>query len=99
MRNKILAVASRRGLHQVVRRGSPNIHSGFNSFAAAVVAFCLMLAAIRATAQTQVLVDPSKPWGGFMNVFSLPADGGGYQFGSGWGGADLRAVFSGDLLT
>src|SRR5258708_18582956 len=50
-------------------------------------------------AQTQVFVDPAKAWGGFMNVFSLPADGGGYQFGSGWAGSDLRAAFSADLLT
>ncbi len=42
-----------------------------------------------------VTVDPSQAWLGFMNVFSLPADGGGYQFGSGWGTADLRAFFSG----
>jgi hypothetical protein len=31
---------------------------------------------------------------GFMNVFDLPEDGGGYQFGSPWGTADLTAVFS-----
>jgi hypothetical protein len=51
-------------------------------------------------AQTvKVFNDPSKPFGGYMNVFSLPADGGGYQFGSGWGGGALRATFAGDLLT
>ncbi len=34
-----------------------------------------------------------------MNVFSLPADGGTYQFSSGWAASDLRTAFSGDLLT
>src|SRR3989442_12520790 len=61
---------------------------------------CTLLAGLLpAFSQSQVLVDPSKAWAGFMNVFSLPADGGGYQFGSGWGAVDLRAAFSGDLLT
>jgi hypothetical protein len=58
-----------------------------------------VLGAVHGFSQTQILVDPTKPWGGFMNVFALPADGGGYQFGSGWAGADLRAAFSADLLT
>ncbi|MBT8278929.1 MAG: T9SS type A sorting domain-containing protein [Bacteroidia bacterium] len=30
-------------------------------------------------------------WVGFMNVFELPSNGGGYVFGSGWGTADLVA--------
>ncbi|HEV2693751.1 MAG TPA: hypothetical protein VG347_12740 [Verrucomicrobiae bacterium] len=47
-----------------------------------------------------VTVDPSKSWVGFMNVFSLPADGGGYVFGSSWGLSALRATFDGvSLLT
>ena len=46
-----------------------------------------------------VTVDPGAPWQGFMNVFELPANGGGYVFGSGWGTADLVATFSGDVLT
>ena len=50
-------------------------------------------------AQTTVLVDPAIITSGFMNVFSLPADGGGYQFGSAWGAADLRATYAGTLLT
>ena len=33
-----------------------------------------------------------------MNVSNLPADGGGFVFASGWGAADLRAVFSGGSL-
>jgi hypothetical protein len=34
-----------------------------------------------------------------MNVYELPANGGGYVFGSGWGTADLVATFAGDVLT
>jgi hypothetical protein len=50
-------------------------------------------------AQVTVTVDPSAPWLGFMNVFELSANGGGYVFGSGWGTADLVASFSGPVLT
>lgn len=44
-------------------------------------------------------VDPGAPWLGYMNVFNLPVDGGGYQFGSTWGTPDLRATFNGAILT
>ena len=44
-------------------------------------------------------VDPSKTWNGFMNVFELPQNGGGYVFGQSWGTADLRASYSGSTLT
>lgn len=46
-----------------------------------------------------VLVDPSKTWLGYMNVFELPANGGGYAFGSSWGTADLNATFSAGIAT
>ena len=59
----------------------------------------LLLRAVEGISQTQVFTDPAQAWGGYMNVFALPADGGGYQFGGGWGAGDLRAAFSGDLLT
>jgi len=42
-----------------------------------------------------VTVDSTKTWVGFMNVSDLPADGGAYQFGSGWATADLDANFTG----
>ena len=58
-----------------------------------------LLVAATAGAQTTVTIDPSAPWIGYMNVFSLPQDGGGYQFGSSWGTADLTAVFAGPVLT
>jgi hypothetical protein len=56
-------------------------------------------AATNASAQATVGVDPSASWIGFMNVFALPADGGGYMFGSAWGTGDLQASFSGSVLT
>lgn len=37
--------------------------------------------------------DSSAPWLGFMNVFELPSNGGGFVFGSGWGINDLVTSF------
>lgn len=37
--------------------------------------------------------DSSAAWLGFMNVYELPANGGGFVFESGWGVADLTASF------
>lgn len=44
-------------------------------------------------------VDAAGLVNGFMNVFELPANGGGYVFGTSWGVADLSASFSGDTVT
>lgn len=52
-----------------------------------------------ARADVFVTVNPAATWLGFMNVFELPANGGGYVFGSPWGTADLPATFSGPVLT
>jgi hypothetical protein len=38
-------------------------------------------------------VDPSQTWVGYMNVFELPVNGGGYVFGQPWATADLRGSF------
>ena len=65
------------------------------SLATAAVLAC----AASSQAQINVTVDPSQTWIGYMNVFALPADGGGYMFGSPWGTADLQAAFSGPTLT
>ncbi|RIK67083.1 MAG: hypothetical protein DCC65_07635 [Planctomycetota bacterium] len=35
----------------------------------------------------------TAPWLGFMNVFELPSNGGGYVFGSPWAVGDLVATF------
>ena len=54
--------------------------------------------AVGANAVT-VTVDPTTLTSGFMNVFELPVNGGGYVFGSGWGPADLVSSFAGNTLT
>jgi hypothetical protein len=70
----------------------------------AVAGVCLT-----ASAQVNIGLDPGASWIGFMNVFDLPQNTGNgnpyppnlgaYQFGSSWGTADLRASFSGTVLT
>ncbi len=51
-----------------------------------------------ARADVSVTVSGSDPYQGFMNVFELPSNGGGYVFGSGWATGDLVAVFTGNNL-
>lgn len=64
-----------------------------------MAAFTLMGVALSAKADTTFTVDPGAAWLGYMNVFEIPANGGGYVFGSAWGTADLVATFSGSTLT
>ncbi len=52
----------------------------------------LALGVAQSQAQTTVSVDSTKTWLGYMNVTDL---GGGFQFGTGWGTADLDAYFTG----
>jgi hypothetical protein len=52
-----------------------------------------------APAQSTVGVDPLTTWIGYMNMFTLPADGGAYVTGQVWPTVDLTASFSGDILT
>jgi hypothetical protein len=42
--------------------------------------------------------NPDQAWTGYMNVFEIDADGvqGGYQFGQGWGVADLQTTLNVD---
>jgi hypothetical protein len=69
-------------------------------FAPGCLALGLAMHAIPAAhADTAVTVDPGSTWLGYMNVFELPANGGGFVFGSPWGTADLVATFSGPVLT
>ncbi len=58
-----------------------------------VCVFAALGIAFQSHAQTTLTIDSARPWTGFMNVFDLPANGGGYEFGSGWATADLRAYF------
>jgi len=64
------------------------------------MAALLLLGTVAPTnADIFVGVDPGAAWIGYMNVFELPANGGGYVFGNPWGTADLNATFSGGVLT
>jgi hypothetical protein len=60
---------------------------------------CAALVSVGQVNAATVTVDPGATWNGFMNVSELPANGGAFVFGSGWGTADLVATFSGDVLT
>ncbi len=42
--------------------------------------------------------NPAANWLGYMNVFNLPSQGGGYIFGSPWGTNDLVATITGSEL-
>jgi len=53
----------------------------------------LSLSSTIAVAQNTVDCSASDTWTGYMNVFDLPADGGGYQFGSAWGLDDMKSTF------
>src|SRR5688572_8459185 len=66
-----------------------------------LIAALLSIAATtpRAGAATIVTPEPTATWLGFMNVFELPQNGGGFVFNSAWGTADLRANFTGNVLT
>ncbi len=48
---------------------------------------------------TVVTVDPTETWLGYMNVSNLPANGGTYLFGQPWATVDLKARFTGPVLT
>lgn len=70
------------------------------NFSKLLLVVSLSLGAVAKTnADSTVLVDSGAPWQGYMNVFEIPQNGGGYVFGSAWGTADLTAVFSGSTLT
>lgn len=61
-----------------------------------VSAVCLTAVAAVSSANgaTEVTIDSGTMTNGYMNVFNLPSQGGGYQFGSGWGVGDLAATFT-----
>ncbi|MFT3785434.1 MAG: PEP-CTERM sorting domain-containing protein [Tepidisphaeraceae bacterium] len=48
---------------------------------------------------TPVVPEGNVGWIGYMNVFEIDANGGGYLWGSSWGTADLPAAFTGNTLT
>jgi hypothetical protein len=57
---------------------------------------CLLALVVGTTAAHAVVVNPgnsTQPWLGFMNVFELPVNGGGFIFASPWGTNDLVSTF------
>ena len=64
-------------------------YCGFIAIAAAAG-----LATIANADATVTVGNSGAGWLGYMNVFNLPADGGGFQFGSPWGTADLNSSFN-----
>jgi hypothetical protein len=61
---------------------------------------CVLAGSVNyAKATATVSVDPSQNWIGYMNVSELPANGGGYDFGSNWATGDLDASFTGPVAT
>ena len=58
-----------------------------------LVASAVLFGIVTSNAQTQLLLDPTQNWIGFVNVFNLPSNGGGYQFGSSWAPAALTVYY------
>ena len=72
---------------------------GARSLAMTFVLCALFGGVSRVNAQVLVTVDPNQPWVGYMNVFSLPANGGGFLFGFVDGTSALQATFGTTNLT
>ncbi len=53
-----------------------------------------LLSSSGALAVTVGVGESTAPWLGYMNVFELPSNGGGFVFASGWGVGDLNATFN-----
>ena len=73
--------------------------SFIRNFTITSLAACALVGAAISTNAANVAVTPGAPWQGFMNVFEIPSNGGGYVFGSPWGTGDLVAYFTGPTLT
>lgn len=64
-----------------------------------VIGSLVMLGVYQGYSNTQLYVDPTQPWQGYVNAFTLPAPGsppgsvGGYEFGSGWAMDALTAYY------
>lgn len=60
------------------------------------IILCALCVTAKAQTTTNVFLDPSRAWNGYMGVSEL---NGTYLWGSGWGIPDLCAGFTGDVLT
>jgi hypothetical protein len=59
-----------------------------------VLALCAFFGGVvRGNSQTTLLLDPNQSWVGYMNVFDLPSNGGGYEWGQAWGTGALTAYY------
>jgi len=65
----------------------------------ALAAAFLVLAPAASLADVTETVSPATLTNGYMNVFELPANGGGFVFGSPWAPVDLTATWSGSNVT
>lgn len=65
----------------------------------AIAAAFLLLAPLAAHAAVVETVNPATLTNGYMNVFELPVNGGGFVFGSSWGVGDLTATWAGSNVT
>ena len=54
----------------------------------------LLCAMATSSSAADVGIDPNATWLGFMNWFEIPANGGAYVSGGGWGTKDLTANFT-----
>jgi hypothetical protein len=59
----------------------------------AVAAVAALSVHAQASAATVTPGPSTDPWNGYMNVFELPANGGGWVFGQVWGIPDLDVTF------
>ena len=57
-----------------------------------ITSFLSLFLVFTAQSQNNIVFNTGDNWIGYMNVFELPANGGGYQFGSSWGLADLKST-------
>jgi hypothetical protein len=73
-----------------------------------LLAVCALISVCLTANAVTYVVNPGASWVGYMNVFDIPQNSGGgpyppnlgpYQFGSGWGTADLCATWGGGKLT
>jgi hypothetical protein len=62
-----------------------------NLVLAGLIVFAVVGAAVKGNSQSTVSVDPTRPWQGYMNVFS--PDFSTLVFGQAWGTAALTAYF------
>jgi hypothetical protein len=81
-------------------RTGPRSFARLSIASAAWAVACVLLGGVNhAKADVIVGVDPTQNWIGYMNVFELPSNGGGYDFGSDWATSALPATFSGSVAT